>query len=161
MSEWSTEWFGKKMSWQEACAEHLYGILVASGSPDLAPEKLGVPEAMRLRYEEKVDIQRECMCFAAIIATCDDRLSPVVGAFGRSLASKLAARGTKIDADHLAEVVTADVERMISHPLRWARLWLAEFGEDRKDSDVGVLFADHCIRQFNAFRQTIAATIGE
>jgi hypothetical protein len=161
LSESSIDWFAKKKSWQEVCAEHLYGILVASSSPDLALEKLGVPEAMRPRYEEKIGIQRECMCYAAIIVTCDDQLSPIVGAFGRSLAAKLATRGTKIDADHLAEIVTADVKRMIFHPSRWGKAWLTEFSEDRKDTYMGVLFADHCISQFNTFRHAIEAIIGK
>jgi mannose-1-phosphate guanylyltransferase len=99
------------------------------------------------------------MCFAATIAMCDERLSPVIGAFGRLLVSKFAARGSKIEADHLAKIVTADVERMTTDSFLWAQRWLAEFREGRKDSYMVVLFADHCIKQFDSFRHVVEATI--
>jgi hypothetical protein len=70
----------------------------------------------------------------------------------------LAARGINVDMDHLAETTMDDVSAMLADPFPWAQRWLAEFRDDPKDNYMVALFADHCVKQYNAFKQAIEST---
>jgi hypothetical protein len=74
------------------------------------------------------------------------------------LVAKLSSRGLQINVDELAEAAPAEVERMIADPFKWAQRWLAEFRDDPNDNYMVVLFADHCLKQFQAFKHSIETT---
>ena len=154
-------WFSKKPSWEETYAGNLYqAFAIDDDLGDMTPEKLRIPTAAVQRYHDKALIQRECMCFVALM-TCakpESNLQPVMMAFSRLLSEKLAARGLPVDIDALADAATGDVEAMFRDPFVWSQLWLAEFRNDPEDNYMVVMFADHCQRQFNAYKHAIEDT---
>jgi hypothetical protein len=154
-------WFSKKPSWEDAYAERIYEALAASDHlGEMTPERLRVPTAAVQRYFEKTLLQRELMCFVALMSSAgpDTNLRPVMVAFSKLLSRKLSARGLQVDIDQLAEESVQDVEELFQHPFAWSQNWLAEFRNDPEDNYMVVMFADHCQRQFNALKHAIEET---
>jgi len=148
-------------AWEDTYAERIYEGLVASDDlGDMTPERLRIPTAAMPRYFEKALSQRERMCFVALMSSAgsETNLPPVMGAFSKLLSRKLTARGLQIDIDELAEASTQDVGSLLKNPFYWAQDWLAEFRNDPKDNYMVAMFADHCQRQFNAYKRAIGET---
>jgi hypothetical protein len=85
-------------------------------------------------------------------------LQPVMMAYGRLLVQELAARGIPADIDALADVSLTDTDRLLKEPFAWAQNWLAEFRNDPNDNYMAAMFADHCQRQFSAYKTAIMET---
>src|SRR5262249_47798035 len=142
-------------------AENIYNGLVAHNDfGDMTALKLGIPTAAHRSYQDKIMLQREMMCFVALMSAAEPGtlLQPVMGAFADLLVRKITARGVQINRDQLAEHALRDVEKMMSDPGSWAQDWLAEFRDDPNDNYMVALFADHCSRLFNAFKHGIEST---
>jgi hypothetical protein len=126
----------------------------------MTPVKLRIPPAAVQRYLEKTLLQRETMCFVALMSCARPHtsLQRVMMAYGRLLIRELAARGIPADIDALADVSLTDVDRLLKEPFAWAQNWLAEFRNDPDDFYMVAIFADHCQRQFNAYKAAILET---
>jgi hypothetical protein len=100
------------------------------------------------------------ICFVALMSAAkpESKLQPVMRAFGNLLVSKLDARGLQMTMDQLAEYAMNDVETMLTKPFDWGQRWLAEFRSDPKDNYMVVLFADHCCRLFQSYKDAIEDT---
>lgn len=100
------------------------------------------------------------ICFVALMAAANPgtQLPPVMLAFGDLLVTKLSARGLQMNREQLADTAKADVSEMIADPFPWAQRWLAEFRDDPNDNYMVVMFADHCSRLFQAYKQAIEQT---
>jgi hypothetical protein len=154
-------WFSKKPSWEETYAQNIYKAFVIDDDlGDMTPARLRIPAAAMQRYFDKATLQREAMCFVALMSSAgpETNLRPVMMAFSRLLSKNIAARGIDVDIDQFAEASTQDVEEMFAEPFEWGQGWLAEFRNDPKDNYMVVMFADHCQRQFNAFKHGIEET---
>jgi hypothetical protein len=158
-------WFRKKPSWETAYAERIYESLAAPDDlGDITPEKLRVPTAAYQQYRDKALLQREAMCFTALILVSGDKehkgpsLLPVLREFSCILEAKLAARGLQVDIDMLADMAAVDVSEMVADPFAWAQRWLAEFRNDPNDNYMVALFANHCLKQYGAFKGAIETT---
>ena len=88
----------------------------------------------------------------------ETNLRPVMMAFSKLLSQKITNRGLQIDIVHLAEGSVRDVRKLFKSPSDWSQTWLAEFREDPEDTYMALMFAHHCQRQFNAFRNAIEET---
>jgi hypothetical protein len=156
-------WFSKKPSWETVYAERIYESLAASDDlGEITPEKLRVPTAAYRQYRDKALLQREAMCFVALMVSADKdkapNLLPVLREFSRVLEAKLTARGLQADIDKLADSAAVDVAEMTGDPFAWAQRWLAEFRNDPNDNYMVALFADHCLKQYSAFKHAIETT---
>jgi hypothetical protein len=112
------------------------------------------------RYSAKALLQREAMCFVALMSSAGPvtNLRPVMMAFSKLLIKNMATRGIDVDIDQFADASVQDVGEMFAEPLMWSQGWLAEFRNDPNDNYMVVMFADHCQRQFNAFKHAIEDT---
>jgi hypothetical protein len=153
-------WFSKTPSWEETYAQNIYTAFVAADDlGEMTPEKLRIPAAALPRYLDKALLQREAMCFVALMcASPETNLRPVMMAFSRLLSRSMAARGIEVDIDRFVETSTEDVREMHAEPFKWSQGWLAEFRNDPNDDYMVVLFADHCQRLFNAYKHGIEDT---
>ena len=157
------DWFRKKPSWERVYAERLYdGLVVGDNLGEMTPAKLRIPIAAYQRYKNKALLHREMMCFTALIAAANPKtapeLPPVMLAFGRLLEEKLPLRGLHINVDELADAAPSEVEQMTADPFQWAQRWLAEFRDNPNDNYMVALFADHSLKQFQAFKHAIETT---
>ena len=156
-------WFRKKPSRHREYAENIYNGLVAYDHlGDMTPAKLRIHIASYKRYHEKALLQREMMCFTALMLAADpntgQEFQPVMMEFGRLLIAKLAERGIQITADDLVATSTADIGQMTADPFPWAQRWLAEFRTKPNENYMVAMFADHSLKQFNAFKNAIETT---
>jgi hypothetical protein len=154
-------WFSRKPSWEVGYAENIYnGLVVHNNFGDMTALKLRIPTAAHRAYQDKMLLQREMICFVALMAAAkpDTQLPPVMGAFGTLVVSKASARGLQINRDQLTEYALQDFEKMTSEPFQWAQRWLAEFRDDPNDNHMVFLFADHCTRLFSAYQHGIEST---
>jgi hypothetical protein len=154
-------WFGKKPSWKGTYAQNIYmALVVADKLGEMTPEALRIPTAALQRYLDKALLQREAMCFVALMSSAgpETNLRSVMMAFSRLLTKNMATRGIEVDIDQFAEASTQDVEEMFAEPFKWSQGWLAEFRDDPNDNYMVVMFADHCQRQFNAYKHAIEDT---
>jgi hypothetical protein len=154
-------WFSKKPPWETIYAENIYNGLVAHNDfGDITALSLQIPTAAHRAYQDKMLLQREIICFAALMsaATPGTQLQPVMGAFGTLLVSKASGRCLQINRDQLAEQALQDVEKMMTKPFQWAQDWLAEFRDDPNDNYMVALFADHCLHLFSAYKKGIEDT---
>jgi hypothetical protein len=122
--------------------------------------RLRIPTTANRAYHEKILLQREMICFAALMVAAKPgtRLQPVMLAFGDLLVRKLSARGVQVNRDQLADHATRDVSTMIADPFPWAQHWLSEFRDDPNDNYMVALFADHCVRLYGAYESAIEKT---
>jgi hypothetical protein len=152
-------WFSKKKSWEVVYAENLYDGLVATDDLDMTPEKLRAPMAAYAQYREKALVQREAMCFTALMLAAgqDSGLASVLREFGRLLVEKLASRGVNVNVERVVEITTQEVHDMTAQPFSWAKGWLAEFRNDPNADYMVALFADHSLKQYRAFQYAIEA----
>ena len=151
----------QKPTWAEIYAQRLYDTLLAPNDlGDITALRLRIPTALHQAYQAKIILQREMICFVALISVAkpETKLPPVMMAFGDLLVSTLGARGLQITRDQLAEYAFNDVETMLKEPFAWAQRWLAEFRDDPKDNYMVALFADHCMRLFQAYKSAIEDT---
>jgi hypothetical protein len=81
-----------------------------------------------------------------------------MGAYGNLLVDKMAERGLQMSRDQLANAAFDDVEAMAADPFKWAQRWLSEFRDDPNDNYMVFLFADHCLRLFQAHKHGIEET---
>ena len=149
-------WFSKKPSWEKIYAQNIYDGLVAHNNfGDMTALKLRIPTSAHHAYQNKILLQREMICFVALMVTANPRtqLGPVMLAFGDILVAKLSARGLQMNRDQLADAARADVAEMIANPFPWAQRWLAEFRDDPQDNYMVAMFADHCLRLYSAYGQ--------
>jgi len=154
-------WFSKKPAWEVTYSERIYASLVAHNDfGDMTALKLRIPTALHQAFQNKILLQREMICFVALMTVANPQsgLQPVMGAFGDLLVTKISARGLQINRDQLADAATANVERMIADPYKWAQSWLAEFRKDPNDNYMVGLFGDHCSHLFQAYRTGIETT---
>jgi hypothetical protein len=154
-------WFRKTPSWEVTYAHNIYDGLVAHNDfGDMTALKLRIPTAEHHAYQSKILLQREMICFVALMvaATPGTQLVPVMLAFGDLLVTKLSARGLQMNCDQLADAATADVAKMIADPFPWAQRWLAEFRDDPNDNYMVAMFADHCLRLHHAYKHGIEKT---
>jgi hypothetical protein len=154
-------WFSKTPSWEETYAQNIYkAFVVADEIGELTPEALRIPTAALERYSDKARIQREAMCFVALMSSAgpETNLRPVMMAFSKLLTKNMATRGIQVDIDQFADASVQDVGEMFAEPFKWSQGWLAEFRNDPKDNYMVVMFADHCQRQFNAYKHAIEET---
>jgi len=154
-------WFKRKPPWEMTYAENIYSGLVAHNNfGDMTALRLRIPTAAHRAYQDKILLQREMLCFVALMSAANPstQLQPVMRAFGDLLVSKLSARGLQINKDQLAEHALQDFEKLSSDPYPWAQRWLAEFRDDPNDNYMVFLFADHCLRLLSAFKHGIEST---
>jgi hypothetical protein len=154
-------WFSKKPSWEDTYAQNIYqAFVVADELGDMSPGMLRIPIAALQRYLEKALLQREAMCFVALMSLAgpETNLRPVMMAFSTLLIKNMAVRGIELDVDTFAEVSMQDVEHMFAEPFKWSQGWLAEFRNDPNDNYMVVMYADHCQRLFNAYKHGIEDT---
>jgi hypothetical protein len=153
----------KKLAWEEQYAQTIYDGLVAHndfGDPaqlfggGVTALKLRIPTALHHAYQNKMVLQRELICFAALmsVAKPESKLPPVMLAYGNLLVQKTADRGLQMTRDQLAQAALDDVEVMIADPYKWAQRWLSEFRDDPNDTFMVAIFADHCMRLFGPIR---------
>jgi hypothetical protein len=148
-------------SWEETYARRIHTALPeADALGEITPEKLRVPPAAIQRYREKSLLTREALCFVAFssVANAETKLPPVLLAYARLVARRLNALGKLADPDAFADASFSDVHRLFEDPYVWAQSWLAEFRNNPDDTHMVYLFADHCQKLFNAYRQTIQET---
>ena len=151
-------------AWTETYAQRLYdGLPAKNDLGDITASRLRIPTALHQKYQNKIIVQRELICFAALISvvTPGSKLQSVVGAFGNLLVSKARRRGLQATRNQLAEYALKDVKAMFKDSFAWGQRWLAEFRADRaspKDNHMVVLFADHCCRLFHAYKHSIEST---
>jgi hypothetical protein len=153
--------FKRNPTWEAAYAQNIYDGLVAHNDfGDITALKLRIPTASHQAYQDKVLLQREMICFVALMETAHpgSQLQPVMLAFGDLLVSKLNTRGVQMNRDQLANSALADVQVMIADPFPWAQRWLSEFRDDPSDNYMVALFADHCLRLHHAYKDGIENT---
>jgi hypothetical protein len=153
-------WFSKKPSWEMTYAHNIYnGLVVHNDFGDMTALKLRIPTAAHHAYQNKILLQREMICFVALmeVANPGTQLQPVLRAFGDLLVTKVCSR-LQMNRDQLAEAALSDVEKMVNSPFPWAQRWLAEFRDDPNDNYMAAMFADHCLRLWNAYRHGIEQT---
>jgi hypothetical protein len=153
--------FKKKLPWQEQYAQNIYGAYVAANDPgDITALKLQIPTALHNVYHDKMTLQRELISFSALASIADEEsgLRPVLSAYGNLIVQKMAERGLQMSWDELANAAFDDGEAMIADPIEWAQRWLAEFNTGPNGNFRAWVFADHCVRLFNADRQGLEKT---
>ena len=151
----------EEASWAETYAQRLYdGLPAKNDLGDITASRLRIPTALHQKYQHKIIVQRELICFAALISvvTPGSKLQSVVGAFGNLLVSKARRRGLQATRNQLAEYALKDVKAMFKDSFAWGQRWLADFRSDPKDNHMVVLFADHCCRLFQAYKHSIEST---
>jgi hypothetical protein len=156
-------WFKKKPAWEATYAERIYEGLVAHNDfGDMTALKLRIPTTAHQAYQNKILLQREMICFMALMEAANPEtapnLQPVMLTFGDLLVKKLSERGIQMNRDQLASAATDDVAAMIADPSRWAQRWLAEFRHDPSDNYMVAMFADHCLRLHNAYKHSVETT---
>jgi len=152
-------WSKKKPSWEEQYAQNIYNAFVVSNDPgDITALKLEIPTALHAVYQNKIVLQRELLSFVALasVANPDSNLQPVLRAYGNLLVNKMAERGLQMSDKQLADAAFDDVEAMVAQPFKWAREWLAEFGDNPKDNYIS--FAEHWLRLWQAHKSAIEQT---
>jgi len=153
--------FKRKPNWEETYAQRIYdGLVVHNDFGNVTALSLRIPTALHQSYQNKILLQRELVCFFALMVAAkpETRLPPVMFAFGDLLISKLGARGIQMNRNQLTEHAQADAVSMLEDPFAWAQRWLAEFRDDPEDNFMVALFADHCTRLFNACKTGIETT---
>src|SRR3954470_14141249 len=100
-------WFKRKPRWEVEYANNIYDGLVAHNDfGDITAFELRVPTSSHHFYENKILLQREMICFVALMgaaAATAPRLQPVILAFGDLLISKVSARGMQMNRNQLAK----------------------------------------------------------
>ena len=148
-------------SWEETYAERIHAALPeADGLGDMTAERLRIPPAGLFRFNDKSLLMRESLCFVALssVAKPETKLPPVLMAYARLVARRLNARGMLADPDAFADASLSDIKRLFDSPYAWAQNWLSEFRADPNDEHMVALFADHCQKLFQAYRQSIEQT---
>jgi hypothetical protein len=82
---------------------------------------------------------------------------PVLVEYKRVLEAKRKRRGLPPGPDVIDDA-SGELQIMLQDPFKWAHRWLAEFHDDPNDQTGVVLFADHCLRQYQAFQNSIEQT---
>lgn len=77
-------------------------------------------------------------------------------AYGKLLVNKMAERGLQRSTDQMASAAFDDGEAMLAQPFKWAQERLADFGDGAKDNYIS--FADHWVKQFQAWKGAIEET---
>jgi hypothetical protein len=153
--------FRKKKPWETEYAENIYSGLVEHNEfGDVSALRLNIPIAAHQAYQNKMLLQREMLCFVALmsIANAKTNLQPVMIEFGDMVVAKAADRGLQLTRDQLAQHALRDFERMTQDAPKWAQQWLSEFRADPNDNFMVILFADHCLRLFGAYQTAIETT---
>ena len=123
-------WFSKKPSWEDTYAERIYEALVAPDDlGEMTPERLHIPTAAMQRYIDKALLQRELMCFVALISLAGPgtNLRPVMMAFSKLLIKNMTTRGIRFDVGTFAEASKQDVEEMFRSRSSGAKAGLRSF----------------------------------
>lgn len=153
--------FKRKMPWEVQYARNIYDGLVAHNEfGDVTALSLKIPTALHHAYQNKILMQREMLCFAAImsVASPGTGLPPVMLAFCDIVLGKMAERGLQLSKDQLADTSLQDAELLLTDPGRWAKDWLSEFRSNPDDNHMVVMFAYHCTKLFHAYKNGIAET---
>jgi hypothetical protein len=151
-------WGKKKPSWDVQYAQNIYTGLVAHNQyGDMTALKLQIPTAQHQAYQNKFLLQREMICFVALMRAAQPgtKLQPVMMAYGDLVVHKAADRGLQITRDQLAEASLDDVDKMLLRPFEWGQQWLSEFRNDPNDPYGVYLFANHCSKLFQAYEGAI------
>ena len=81
-------WFSKMPSWEDTYAQNIYkAFVVADEIGEMTPEALRIPTVALERYSAKALLQREAMCFVALMSSAGPvtNLRPVMMAFSKLL----------------------------------------------------------------------------
>jgi len=154
-------WGKKKPSWEIQYAQNIYDGLVAHNEfGDITALSLKIPTAQHQAYQNKILLQREMICFVALMQAAHPGtvLQPVMIAYGDMVVRKAAERGLQLSRDQLAEASLSDAETMFSEPYLWGQRWLSEFRSDPEETFMVALFADHCLKLFSAYKSGIENT---
>jgi len=85
------------------------------------------------------------------VATPENKLLPVMMAYGNLLVHKIAQRGLQMNRDQLADAALDDVRAMNTDRYTWAQRWLSEFRNDPNDNYMVGEFAEHCVLLYGAY----------
>src|SRR3954453_22820678 len=115
--------FGKKKPPLEIqYAQNLYDGLVAHNDfGDMTALSLRIPTALHHAYQNKILLQREMICFVALMQAAypGTVLHSVMPAYGELVVRKAAERGLQLSRDQLAEASIRDAEAMFAEPYFW------------------------------------------
>jgi len=152
-------WFRKK-PYETVYAERIYKALVDRKLGDMTPERLRLPKETNRRYREKALLYREAMSLCALLerANIDPKLLPVLREYKGVLAAKRVGRGLQANREQLIDAAVEDLSDMFTDPFKWAHRWLMEFRSDPDDMTGVVLFADHCLRQYEGAKGSLDKT---
>jgi hypothetical protein len=154
-------WGKKKLAWEVQYAQNIYDGLVAHNEfGDMTALSLKIPTAFHGAYQNKILLQREMLCFVALMqaATPGTVLQAVMLAYGDLAGRKASERGLQLTRDQLADAALHDAKELFNAPYKWSVGWLGEFHADPWDTDMVVPFVDHCLRLFHAYTHGIEQT---
>ena len=154
-------WGKKKSALEVQYAQNIYDGLVAHNEfGDITALSLRIPTALHHAYQNKILLQREMICFVALMqaAPPGTLLHSVMPVYGDLVVRKAAERGLQLSSDQLAEASIEDAEAMFSEPYLWGQRWLAEFRSDPEETFMVALFANHCLKLFSAYKTGIENT---
>ena len=92
--------FKRKLSWETEYAQNIYnGLVVHNEFGDITALKLRIRTADHQAYQNKILLQREMICFVALLelSMTDTELQPVARAFGDLVVSKTIERGLQMN----------------------------------------------------------------
>jgi hypothetical protein len=153
--------WGKKPPLEIQYAQNLSDGLVAHNEfGDITALSLKIPTALHQAYQNKILLQREMICFVALMQAAHPGtvLHSVMPVYGELVVRKAAERGLQLSRDQLASASLQDVESMFSEPYLWGQRWLAEFRNDPEETFMVALFAEHCLKLFSAYKTGIENT---
>jgi hypothetical protein len=153
--------WGKKVRMEVQYAINLYQGLVAHNEfGDMTALSLRIPTSLHHAYQNKVLLQREMICFVALMQAAHPGtvLHSVMPVFGDLLVLKADERGLQLTRDQLAQASIDDTQYMFDEPYLWGQQWLAEFRGTPDETFMVVEFADHCLKLFSAYKAGIEKT---
>lgn len=154
-------WGKNKVRMEVQYAINLYEGLVAHNEfGDMTALRLRIPTALHHAYQNKILLQREMICFVALMQAAypGTVLHSVMPVFGDIIVLKAEERGLQLSRDQLAQASLDDAESMFAEPYQWAQRWLAEFRNNPEETFMVALFADHCLKLFSAYKSGIENT---
>src|SRR3954471_18440889 len=129
--------WSKKPRGEVQYAQNIYDGLVAHNEfGDINALSLKIPTALHHAYQNKILLQREMICFVALMQAAypGTVLHAVMPAYGDLVTQKAAERGLQLSRDQLAQASLRDVETMFSESYLWAQRWLTEFRDDPEET---------------------------
>jgi hypothetical protein len=152
-------WFrnNKSSSSDRLYAEWIYGTLVEGKFRELEPERMLLPIKTHGRYHEKALLYREVMSLYALWAITRTHIDllPVLREYESLLEAKGVGRGIRASRGQLVDAATEELSSMFTSPFEWTQRWLMEFRDNPKSEVGSVIFAEHCLQQYAAFKSIL------